>query len=452
MRRALGIGAFATLALAASPAGWPQTPPGPAGDPQWAQTVDDTENCLIESHDPILNDEILGLLAPFAAQLGAPPAPPALPIGPGSAPAPHAPNPPGRLLLRLEGPDPAGPPRAPVLTVTRHGLRFDFQVTGYLGPSFSIEEWLREVTCALIYRRAAAEGAGPVFSKAGALPPLPLWLAEGAFETVVSEHPESYRHLDQAETFNQIARRARSLGTLPTAQTVAGWQELSSDPIFRAWQETFCWQLYLFYRDDPARAKRLDHWYQADAGLPDPDLAEADLEASWKSHQQSEGTDPLYSWDQTVSLLAALQTTLVPGDAKHPPLVLKWAELPQAQAPGYPAFRSVIQQKISQLILLEMRANFAWRPVIALYRDALQSLQSPSPSKQAAPFPARLAVADAAAARLTDLNQRVEDYLNWFEVTRRAGGGTAFKAYFDLNGEFESLEQKARAPLPVPLN
>ena len=136
-----------------------------------------------------------------------------------------------------------------------------------------------------------------------------------------------------------------------------------------------------------------------------------------------------------------------------PPVPTEWkaatlalADLPQEA--GHPLFGPTLRDRIDKLIVLEMRANFAWRPVIALYRDALSVLLQ-SDVAVVATYPARLASASAAEAKLGGLAARVTDYLNWFEVNRRSGGDAGrgeFAGYFDLMGRLEALQALEASP------
>ena len=456
---------------------------------KWFQTVNESQDCLVESADPILNAEVLRLVAPLAATLL--PLPPVPKKDVALAVAPQSPASPAlfssRLLLRLEPALPAGlgsssgvASRTPFLTVVRNGSRFDFQVTDRFGPDFSPEEWLRQIVTAMLYRRAVAQGAGPRFAVAGSLPPVPLWLVEGTFQTMLSGHSEIYRGRGQAEVFGEIAHRARVAGTTPSVAVVAAWQDLSEDPVFRPWQQAFCWRLALFYKADPGRSERLDRWYaEGGEGLPHAEgQADPVLEERWRAFDRVEGGDALYSWGQTAAALAAMQTLSLSGDPKDkkcPPVTVKWSELVARK--NYPDFLRAVSAKRDEMFLLEMKAHFAWRPVIALYREALASLIYASVEVKGRPeakvrnkaesglqglgsmgidsFPARLAAADGAAQRLAGLEDRLDDYLNWFEVTRRTGsaGDTVFRDYFELRNQFEALARRGQdAAAPTPAN
>ncbi len=426
----LGLAAF----LAISSAAFSDPPVLSATPPRWYQAVNLSGDCLVESHDAIFNDDIIGVLDRFERQL-LPPVPPA---------PPNAPPPPpiSRLLVRVELQDPAALPRAPFLFVSNPGSSHpDFQVTLFAGPRNPTPVWLRKIVVALLYRKAVAAGAN--FANTDELPPVPLWIAEGAFQSLFENGTDQ-------QLYRELARRAGFLGKTPSIETIFGWKELSPDPLMNAWQQAFSWQLYLFYRKDPARAAVLEAWFKtlADA-TPAPWPLDAKIEEQWSAFQKNigDGPDILYSWERTADELAAAQVFTLPADAKNPVRLVKWSELPPLR--NDPAMPALVRSKIAQFEVLEMQANFAWRPVIALYRDALSSLYLPS-SDPAAAFAARLADADQAAQRLNSLAQRVGDYLNWFEVTRKTGGSgpdttSQFEDYFDLGRQFDAWEEQGTA-------
>ena len=397
-----GLLLAATLALAAPEA------------PHLFQTVGESGAVVVESVDPIVNDTLVAIAERYARQF--------VPTG----------GRPSRLVLRVEQQDPAALPREPVLLLLRSGAKPDFQVTLFVGPHNPPDEWLRRMVDALLLRRAVAAGAPVGVSARAGLPAIPLWIGEGAFQSLAEE--------DRAAVARDVARRALFLHTTPSVETIFGWNALSDDPLLRSWQEAFCGMLYLFYRTDPARTVELDHWFQT-LGGPDPvrwQVGER-VEAEWLAFQQTIGRDGLlhfYSWTRTAGELAAQRTIILPGDekAQTPVRVVAWADLPGVA--GDPAFAQQVKEKIAQLTVLEINAHFAWRPVIGLYRDALAALLSP---KEAPTFPARLALADRAAARLSDLDQRTADYLNWFQVTHPTGqnASAGFEDYFDLRTRFD---------------
>jgi hypothetical protein len=382
--------------------------------PRLFQTAGESGAIVAESTDPIVNDTILAIAERYARQL----------VPPGARPS--------RLVLRVEQQDLAALPREPLLFLLRAGARPDFQVTLFVGPHNPAEEWLRRMVDALLLRRAVAMGAPVGLSPRAGLPAIPLWIGEGAFQSLADD--------DRITLARDVARRALFLHTTPSVETIFGWSALSDDPILRPWQESFCGMLYLFYRTDPARAAELDQWFRT-LGGPDPvrwKVGEK-VEAEWLAFQQTIGRDGLlhfYSWTRTAGELAAQRTVILPEDekAKTPLRVVTWADLPGVA--GDPAFAQQVREKIAQLTILEINAHFAWRPVIGLYRDALAALLSP---KEAPTFPARLALADRAAARLSDLDQRTADYLNWFEVTHPTGenASAGFEDYFDLRTRFD---------------
>ena len=431
-------------------------------------------DCVVESHDPLFNGAAVALLERLRDQ-----------FLPAAAPGAPLAGPVTRLLLRVETAVPGAAPQPPALTARRYREggkdHVDFQVTVSPGPGVSGEAWQRLAVEALLRRRALAHGAPP--PEVGAsLAPIPRWIVEGAFQSTVVQGEESASLLHPAslsfqekrgDLYGKIARRAGFLHTTPSVAQVAGWGEICADPIFGAWQKAFCWYLSLFYQADPARSAALERWFDPDQLLlPGPDGKVSDaVQAQWAAFQRTIGAgmgDVLYSGERSAGELAAAQTVLLPGAAEgtppRPPLVVPWLQLPEVIAKGYPEFPGAVQAKISALQLLEMKSNFAWRPVVALYRDALsvlvfeypegspgdeawqKKLRAWNPEKRVEEFRRRLALADQAALRLTSLNQQVADYLNWFEVTRKTRDGRSpFADYFDLNGQFDFLAGNGRA-------
>jgi len=423
--------------LACSLPAFSDQPVLPAVPPRWYQAVNLSGDCLVESHDPVFNDDIIGVLDRFERQLlpPVPPAPPNLPV----------PLPASRLLVRVEPQDPAALPRPPFLFLRNPGAPHpDFQVTFFAGPDNPPQVWLRKIVVALLYRKAVAAGAD--FSSGDDLPPVPLWIAEGAFQSLFENGTDQ-------QLYRELARRAGFLGKTPSIETIFGWKTLSPDPLMNSWQQAFSWQLYLFYRNDPARAAVLEAWFKTLAeAQPAPWPLNTKIEEQWSAFQKNigDGPDVLYGWDRTADELAAAQVFVLPADAKNQGRLVKWSELPQMR--NDPALPALVRSKIAQFEVLEMRANFAWRPVIALYRDALNSLYLPS-GDPAAAFAARLADADQAAQRLNSLAQRVGDYLNWFEVTRKTGGSgpdttSQFEDYFNLSRQFDAWEGDGSAASP----
>ncbi|WP_093285118.1 hypothetical protein [Verrucomicrobium sp. GAS474] len=423
--------------------------------------------------------DLYGVVSQFGAALS--PAPPS----DGTA------FPPARLTVHVERQNPGDAPREAEIDCLTRKRETDVRVVVYVGSPAPVEGWLREIVRGLLYRRAAMLGAR--YAEGSEPPPLPYWIVEGAYQTVTGRNEE---------TFKAVSRRARLFGKVPLVETVIGWEnggeEVPADPVTETWRGAFCWGLYLFYQTAPGHRGDLDRWFASLPGGDVPLQAGKAAEKEWVEFQKTLGKKrddlvyawDLYSWDRSQSELEALNTisfpawtppskpgasdkkeadkkmreeeakaavalsskqgrpegAAVPAPASAPATDRAWeamtlplADLPQEA--GHPLFAATLRERIDKLIVLEMRANFAWRPVIALERDALMALINPDPLV-AATYPTRLSYAATAQARLGGLAGRMTDYVNWFEVNRRSGDEASqgeFGGYFALMGRFEVL-------------
>lgn len=344
-----------------------------------------------------------------------------------------------RLLVRLAkaSRDQAQPPIE--LTAWQDGAKLNLQITVTSRAVAEGDEFLRALTRAILYQIIYRGGLAQ--NAPDHLPALPLWLVEGSLQSCLE---------GRAEWAKPIVQRARFLRKTPSLETVLSWKALARDSLERAWQQAFCLEVIQFSQINQDRWQALQEWLLLTASsatiAATPWTVDEAQQTAWEEGQEDSRfhrAPLIYSWGRTAAELAVAQTVSFPAASEKSPEVL--TTLPQLLAQRtHPAFRGTLQTKVAQLATLEMRAHFSWRPVIELYRDATLSLLNPKTT--GAQYAAKIERAEAQAARLTNFAQRVEDYLNWFEVT--SPGPLRFSEFagvFAVNEELAAFSNKIRA-------
>ncbi|PTY00859.1 hypothetical protein DB346_14715 [Verrucomicrobia bacterium LW23] len=114
---------------------------------------------------------------------------------------------------------------------------------------------------------------------------------------------------------------------------------------------------------------------------------------------------------------------------------------------GHPGLPKALNGKIAELTSLELRAHFAWRPVIAIYRQALINLahENARPS-----YESLITSANNARKQLTAFRDKVSDYMNWYivrgPVSSAEVAGETFADYVHMRQQLEKEEKTSPEP------
>jgi hypothetical protein len=415
-------------------------------DPNWHEERSDSGLLIAQSHDDPLAVSLLGVVEQIQEQLK---------NSFGLEPDPNT-----RLVVRVENWSYQTTDAPPSLVGWTTGSILNLQITVQCRPTEGPEALLRRVVEATLYQSIYQGGANT--ATGNYLVTLPVWLVEGLLQGILEGHPE----LDA-----QIVSRAKLLQKTPPLATIMGWKQLSADRVERAWQQAFCYQVLLWVLADRERWPDCRKWLADQAHNPNtqatPWPLDAITEVDWQSFQARPPVDAdtiTFSWDRTATELAAKQSLLLPASEKHPAVLVPFDKL--AEFREHPGFGVAVTNKLSELMVLEMRANFAWRPIIQQYRLGLSNLLKPATSQlppgakkgsqiggsstteQSVREEYLQTLADCAkmVRGLNDYRKRVEDYLNWYEVTKRTPmQDSSFESYFRLNDQLEGADNKMNA-------
>lgn len=279
--------------------------------------------------------------------------------------------------------------------------------------------------------------AHPEYLEADALPILPLWLTEGTFQTL---NDRSQQVWDLVIAQAVAGRRA------PDLATTMSWVELSGEPVARAWQQAFSHYLLQSVAAPGDGRVRFHKWLEKpkeelDGALwPLENMMPSEIE--WRSHlaNSRERSQPtVLGWDKTASALAALQTIQLSGKDDEQPKIMSLDEISQEIA-ALPINQEPLAAKRAELMGLEMRAHFLWRPVITTFRLALNSATDP---KAKPSYGELLSLAQGELTKLSQATTKLTDYINWFEITASGDDGiSAFTPYRRLRLHLDSLDTR----------
>ncbi|MCS7063145.1 MAG: hypothetical protein NZM04_03710 [Methylacidiphilales bacterium] len=407
--------------------------------PQWGQDVSSCGQIVVESHDRSAHPPLIELVTHIRNELA-----PRLGLKTAWR---------DRILLRIEGAvlyekfDPSLVKVLPAEPFRIHlWLRpraYDFQLTATSWPQ-PPEELIRQIVSILIYEKALTRFIP--FEPGDYLPALPLWLNEGLTQTLFDK-----RH----DTWTAIVVRAYRIGRSPSLKDILGWKELSPDTLFRAWQQAHVYHLVCWLtQDSMTRAEFQRQLMQyiprvlgsrgSSVPWPNPER----LEPLWKDYLKGlqRPSDIILTWDQTAAELMRLQKVVLQNSDGSTPVLTTLDRLHEALE--HPAAEGAIREKIRALIDLELRAQFAWRPVVASFREALEGLIL---SREAgADYLERLAQAKAWAQRMQEHRDGLNDYLNWFEVSHLpAMPERTFGSYFKFLDQLQSFNLRSHDPFAL---
>jgi hypothetical protein len=295
----------------------------------------------------------------------------------------------------------------------------------------------RQFVTALLWEKFFAEMKA--FDANTRLDVVPVWLIEGLNEWLDREPA-----LDR----EAIVRRAAQSKRAPTLEEITSWQEISPDRLLGLYQRALCYYLVNSLIKEGPKRDDFQQWL-AQVGHTGPSSARFlfPTEAGWRRQlleAPERAHDLIYSWDETASALAGLETIALP--AKKPAetrvctldSVMKFA--------GDPALGSALPGKIFDLTALELRAHPGWQPVLEAYRFGLAALQAGKTAE------AQKWIAQAQQRRAAEAayHQKMKDYLNWFEVTKEeTGPGSRFESYFSTAQAMEKMQGDPQHPNPM---
>jgi len=299
----------------------------------------------------------------------------------------------------------------------------------------------RQFVTSLLWEKFFATTAS--FDKHTHLDVVPLWLIEGLRE---------WLNEDPAHNRESIVRRAVQSQTAPTLAEVTSWHELSDDRLLGLWQRAFCYYLVDSLTREGSRRDDFQQWLTGFSG-PNPFQSQFHFptETAWQ-HELADATkrsrNIVYTWSETSSELTATETiTFAPSkDAKVETCTLDTV----TTLPRNPIILEALQERISLLTELELRAHPSWHAILELYRSALTALVNDNHPDQA-----KQLLREAHRRRVAEMayHQKLLDYVNWFEVTKDYPGNTSpFSAYFVTAKEMERIQADPAHPNPIRAN
>jgi len=322
----------------------------------------------------------------------------------------------------------------PVLKAFLDQGNLSFEVHFPTNTPGAFKEFIRTLVYTFLYEAILQDREK--FDDGEPLPDIPVWLAEGVMQQLDAEN---------AGDWHRIVNRAVSLNKAPSLSEVMSWSSLSSEPLMRAWQQAFSYQM-MDYLMDPARNREFAAWLR-EQGTNKKDAFTSlrpmiRSEIDWRhvlSLSGEQGTSLIYGFDETASRFSSLVSIRMPGvEGQSEDRVVKLEQL----APYHrnPKLESVINAKLKELLELELRAHFSWRPVIAWYRAALTRLAS-ADRDALKDYETAVAKAERMVRELNRYHENVNDYVNWFLVAKAFNDGeTQFKGYYRVRSELESFE------------
>jgi len=275
---------------------------------------------------------------------------------------------------------------------------------------------------------------------------VPLWLTEGLREWL-NDDVEHQRE--------NIVKRATATHRAPTLYEVLHWQQLSNDRLMGLWQCAFSYYLVNSLLRTSTQRDDFQQWLTATSG---PNPASAKLlfptEMGWQRElvdATQRSNDIVYSWDETVVLLATAETITIPPDKGKAITDTHICTFDSVTTfPRDDKLIAVLKQKIFDLTNLELRAHLSWRPIIALYRFGLTALVDNKTPDVAQKF---IVQARQQSTAEMAYHQKILDYVNWFEVTKDyASASTHFRTYFSTAQEMEQVQADPKHPNPIRAN
>jgi hypothetical protein len=374
------------------------------------------------------------------------------------------------LLIRVE---PLKTGISPVSPIPRLGARrtdegVDLQVSVRVQPGGEPvidENFQRVFILALVLERALQ--VVPLEVRVGQLPAIPLWLVEGLNQVILEDNHPQWTLLVRRAVFNQRT---------PELSEVLSWNELSSDKLQRAWQQAFCYYTWRAAGAIPERREKFLNWLDSlvrtDPAKVVPFWSADRDHTLWKEALEETSTresETIYSWDETSAQFARLQTLVVPSSTQEDVRLVPIDQL--ASWVEKPVLAPALHLKVRELLSLELRAHFLWRPVLAEYRTALieifpaiQTNTGPTPTPRPGgrflssqgtnrsklaleAYQNGMARARNSLQGLLQSRGKISDYLDWFEVTRPTSTRlNPFLDYLKLHEELESVELRKNDP------
>lgn len=302
------------------------------------------------------------------------------------------------------------------------------------------EEFLRTLAYTFLYDALLQKKIN--FDDGEPLPSIPVWLAEGTLQQIVTNDPKRWR---------QIVHRAVELNKAPPLDKVMGWKSLANDALMRAWQQAFSYQLadFLF---DKSRRKEFHDWIEEHGVAKQNAFATlrpmVKGEIDWRhvlSLAQEQRADLIFSFNDTASRFAATQSIRIPKTKGHKESVTTLAKLAELQ--DHPKLKAAVQEKMTELTNLELRAHFSWRPIIAWQRAGLNRLLGQD-ENAVSDYARAMGKAIREQRALNQMHEQIGDYLNWFLVAKvPIQDGSYFADYYRIRTELESFEPPQEDPL-----
>jgi hypothetical protein len=265
---------------------------------------------------------------------------------------------------------------------------------------------------------------------------VPVWLVEGLGE---------WLNDDSEHNRESIVRKAVQSKTAPTLTDIAGWKEVSKDRLMGIWQRSFCFYLVNSITQSGPKRDNFQQWLTTLAS-PHPEAAQRlfPTEMGWQRElvdatQRSRAI--VYTWDETLSELTTTEVITVPGSKQTSTLDNVTSQ------PYSAALAAILQQKLTDLTSLELRAHPSWHSTLELYRAGLMAFITDKNSIKAQQF-----FSQAHAVRVAEMtnHQKMVDYVNWFEVTRDYPGTVSrFNSYFNTAKALEQVQADPAHPNPI---
>jgi hypothetical protein len=265
---------------------------------------------------------------------------------------------------------------------------------------------------------------------------VPMWLVEGLGEWL-NDDPEHDRE--------SIVRKAVESKCAPTLIDIAGWKQVSKDRLMGIWQRSFCYYLVSSITKSGPKRDNFQQWLSSLAS-PNPEGAQRlfPTEMGWQ-HELLDATQRsraiVYTWDETLSELTTTEVITIPGSKQTCTLDNVTSQ------PYSSALAATLQQKLTDLTTLELRAHPSWHSTLELYRSGLTAFIT---DKNAIKAQNLFSQAHAIRAAEMTNRQKMVDYVNWFEVTRDYPGTTSrFNSYFNTAKAMEQVEADPAHPNPI---
>jgi hypothetical protein len=268
---------------------------------------------------------------------------------------------------------------------------------------------------------------------------VPTWLIEGLNEWL-DRGPERDRE--------SIVRRAALAQRAPALAEITSWQDISPDRLLGLYQRAFCYYLVNSLVQPGLKRADFQQWLDRVAkGGPTSARLLFPTEAGWQRQllQAPERAHELvYTWAETSNALSAAETIALPG-AKPADMRICTLDNVTDFTPD-PKMNDALQQKIFILTALELRAHPGWRPILELYRFGLSAMAAGKLDQ------ARSLIAQARDKRSAEVayHQKLDDYMNWFEVTKNGGASDPrFDAYLSTAHDMERAQGDPEHPNPI---